>query len=119
MFGFGIPHPIFALLVLAILLIVGRTDRKKQSRTSDSTVKGTTSTKYCHACGTQISFMLHSVLNVVRGKNLNQLKTNAIVLRQLYSPYSSEDLVSTNFTLDTFGAVYFTFYLVGRLCPLL
>ncbi len=54
MFGFGIPHPIFAIGVLAILLFVGRSDRKKQSRTSESTAQVTTSAKYCHACGTQI-----------------------------------------------------------------
>jgi TM2 domain-containing membrane protein YozV len=56
MFGFGIPHPFFALFVLAILLIFAGTDHKKQARTSDSTAQGTISTKYCHACGTQISF---------------------------------------------------------------
>jgi TM2 domain-containing membrane protein YozV len=55
MFGFGIPHPFFALCVLAILLIVGRTDHKKQSKTGDATIQGTSQTKYCHACGTQIS----------------------------------------------------------------
>jgi len=54
MFGFGIPHPIFALCVLAILLFVGRTGNKKQAGTRDSTAHGAASTKYCHACGTQI-----------------------------------------------------------------
>jgi TM2 domain-containing membrane protein YozV len=54
MFGFGIPHPIFALFVLAILVMFAGTGRKKQTRTSYSTAQGTTSTKYCHACGTQI-----------------------------------------------------------------
>ncbi len=56
MFGFGILHPFFALFVLAILLIIAGSDHKKQSRTSDSITQGTSSTKYCHACGTQIAF---------------------------------------------------------------
>lgn len=59
MFGFGILHPMIALIALAIILIFAGTQRKKQSRTSGSTAinpvaQGTTQTKYCHACGTQI-----------------------------------------------------------------
>ena len=59
MFGFGILHPIIALIALAIILIYSGTQRKKQPRTGGSTainptVQGTTQTKYCHACGTQI-----------------------------------------------------------------
>jgi TM2 domain-containing membrane protein YozV len=53
-FGFGILHPIFAFFVLAILILVAGIDSKKPT-TIDSASQGTTSTKYCYACGTQIS----------------------------------------------------------------
>ena len=65
MFGFGILHPIIALIALAIILIYSGTRRNKKSRTGvsiaiNSTAQGITSTKYCHACGTQIS--VHSLI---------------------------------------------------------
>ena len=59
MFGFGILHPIIAFIVLAIILSFPGTHRNKQSRTRGSiamnlVAQGTTQTKYCHTCGTQI-----------------------------------------------------------------
>jgi TM2 domain-containing membrane protein YozV len=60
MFGLGILHPIIALIALAIILIFSRTDRKKQPGTGATIINPTAQesslTKYCHACGTQISF---------------------------------------------------------------
>jgi TM2 domain-containing membrane protein YozV len=60
MFGFGIPHPIIALLALVVILIFSGTRRNKQSRAGgptsfNPTAQGTT-LKYCHACGAQIYF---------------------------------------------------------------
>jgi TM2 domain-containing membrane protein YozV len=58
MFGLGIMHPIIALIALAIILIISRTERNKQPRRGSPATnpadQESTLTKYCHACGTQI-----------------------------------------------------------------